>query len=522
MKRYDLYRLVCEQVGGGGNPPGGEGGGSSPPKKSQLRIDPKLVTHRRFIGKPQRPEIGKTERRPVSPRDVFGDLLKKHQEFLDFNLIFYEEIAALLQSFENMTPEEVENALEDFEQMFRDANHHDPEGQMEILRNILMLQNIDANGNGSLGEGFRPWYNVQAGLILVLIGNRLPNSNAYLAFAGAAIQELGYEMMVQTGLLAILDITTGQPIEQQKSIIEQYITDTLGFAQDSPETLAYIVDYVQAYFEHIRQNGEDAPFIYENAPAEGIMSQVLQIFLASQNASTLNQPVAVLLQAAFDGRFNQTLSVYDAATFRRGGRNWTRIRGDVKFTESVARLFRVVFRRGGTAFSWRAFGTALGSTATSFGTGILQILLLEFVLFPLAGFAGFYLGEGGKYLSGLLMNQPELLEYFVRVGLLTPEKDPLTGETTTEWSWNEDLINTLLLQLAEAEAADQVGEEGDLSPSEYEQLVQQIFTEYLGTFNSITDTVLRIGGEIGDFLSDLWNRLKESMNRPGTVFTPYR
>jgi AcrR family transcriptional regulator len=510
MKRYDLYRLVCEQSIPGGNPGGGQGGGGQGGGKRKPG-DLRLLANLPPI-KPTRPEISQDERRPVNPQDIFGELFENHQKYLDLNQIFYDQLAALLESLENLTPEQLEDTLEDFEQILRNGNHFDPEGQMNLLRNLVSLQNIDANGTGSLGEGFDSWFNVRSGMVLLLIGNLIPNTNGLTAFTGAVMQEIGLEMLFQTGLINLLDQVAGQPVEQQKSIIEQYLTDTLGFAQDSPETRAYIVDYVQAYFEHIRQNGEDAPFIYENVPAEGILSQVLQLFIASQNASTLNQPLFVFLQAVRNGAFSNYGSIYDASTFRRGGQNWTRIRSDIKFTDSVRRLFSVIFRRGGTAFTWRALGGALAATAGSFATGFLQILLIELLLTPMAGYAGFYLGELGKKGAEHFMNNPALIEYFVRTGLLIPETDPITGETVTVWKWNEQLFNTIVYSVAQMKAVEASG--GQLSGPEYEQELQRIYTEYLGIFNNLLDSIYQFGGEIGDFLSDLWNTLTSGDSEP--------
>ena len=72
MKRYDLHRLVIEQLIPGGNP--GAGGGSQGGGKGKSG-DLRLVKNIGDVRKPSRPEIGQDDRRPVNPSDIFADLL---------------------------------------------------------------------------------------------------------------------------------------------------------------------------------------------------------------------------------------------------------------------------------------------------------------------------------------------------------------------------------------------------------------------------------------------------------------
>ena len=77
MKRYDLYRLVIEQLIPGGNPGaggGGQGGGQGGGKRRPG--DFRLVKNIGDVRKPSRPEIGQDDRRPVNPSDIFADLLE--------------------------------------------------------------------------------------------------------------------------------------------------------------------------------------------------------------------------------------------------------------------------------------------------------------------------------------------------------------------------------------------------------------------------------------------------------------
>lgn len=479
MKRYDLYRLVSEQFGGGGNPPGGEGGqggegeGSRPPK-SQLRIDPKLVTHRRFIGKPTRPEIGTDDRRPVEPRDIFGDLLDDTTAALDFQNL-------LDQWYEGDDSITVEQLREMFAALL-EGSDDDARSQLEmIFEGMIASRGMEPDENGTIILPDGQTFNLVTAA--VLLGLTIPLSrhpNLFAQFMSCVTFELGIEAAFTWAINNLFDVSE----EDAPDLITNYINDTFGYLDNHPELQEYFATVLlDAYYHHQQYGSLDD---FEPGLLSPDMTHNLFTLMTLQNASTID---SFVVQAAyfFNGQ---------AATGEITPGSW-----DLKLHRSSKRTIRNIF--GGnppTFFEWlkkvrtQGFRAANGWTGARAFLVTLRGFFFSQILVMIAFEAGITFGDLLKNkIATIMNNNPEIVQALIDAGILVSSGDPRTGTDVT-WSWDEDIFVTIIYGIAEAHGMMQPW----LSDEQRQEYVDQMYYDLLSVWVDILDTVYDAG-------SWLWN-----------------
>ena len=433
MKRYDLHRLVFEQFGGGGNPPGGEGGqggegGGSRPRKSQVNIDPKLVTHRRFIGKPTRPEIGQDERRPVNPSDIFANLLEASEEAQSF-----------LDLFDQWMQGDDSIGIEELRELFAALMVDNPNAgfYQTIFDGLIEARGMEPNDEGVVVLPSGQTFNLVAATILLGLTIPLSGSrNTFANFMSAVCFELGFE----AAFTWLINNLANVPPEEAPNLITNYIDDTLGYLENHPELQQYFAEMLTEAYNYLRENGSLEGF--EPSVLSGDTLNNLFFALTLQNAATID---SFVVQAAYffnyrgatgvaPNTWNMALHRGTSTTIRSifAGSNTP------GFMQWLKNLPRLGLSGSGGMVGFRAFMASMG--------GFLVTQLLVMLAFE----AGFTFGEvvvkGG--VASLINSNPAIVQALIDAGILVSDGDPRT-DTDITWSWDRDLFTTYLFFVAD-------------------------------------------------------------------------
>ena len=477
MKRYDLYRLVSEQLGGGGNPPGGEGGegGGSRPPKSQLNIDPKLVTHRRFIGKPTRPEIGTDERRPVNPRDVFGELLKRSEQAQAFLNLFEQ----WLDGDDSISEEEIRERFAAL--MTGNAN---ASFLQTIFDGLIATRGMEPNDEGVVLLPSGQTFNLVAATIL--LGLAIPlssNRNAFSNFMSAVCFELGFE----AGFTWIINELANVPPDEAPDLITNYIDDTMGYLENHPELQEYFVGMLSEAYDYLQENGTLEG--YEPSQLSGDMLSNLFLALTLQNAATID---SFVVQAAYFFNYRGAQGVAP---------NTWNLRIHRGTSASIRSLFAGANTPGFMAWlknlkslGWSGSGGMVGFRAFMASmSGFLVTQILAMVAFE----AGFTFGEtlkGG--IARLFNSNPAIVQALIDAGILVSDGDPRT-DTDITWSWDQDIFTTIIWANSSALV---IASNPELlsDPDALEEAIREAYMDNLQIWIDILNTVYGAG-------SWLWN-----------------
>tara|TARA_Y100000592_G_scaffold91004_1_gene150414 strand:+ start:454 stop:1869 length:1416 start_codon:yes stop_codon:yes gene_type:complete len=412
MKRYDLHRLVIEQLIPGGNP--GAGGGSQGGGKGKSG-DLRLVKNIGDVRKPSRPEIGQDDRRPVNPSDIFADLLANipgsvlvELEVLLSDGNIDDALALLLQ--QGAVSQADIDLIEQHLLNFDPDNFDYPEGS------------IFSDSGGLL-----------TALILTRIFNR--SENGFMFFMNQLAQEAFMEYLFTQGIMNAPEDVFGNPDEYQ-SYIEQFLADWVNTQYISENAAQSIIEF----FELLLTSPGDA-----EVPLPSIGD--LFSFLSFQNYSTLTQP----LMATRLFMLGQNPAGVGGAGSWWVGKNSARIFN--KHGLLGSRGLALWERRWKTWLAKRAAMTGLAGffgSAGTFGSGILLTLVLELAVIPLVAAAGATVGELIKAtLENRINGDPNLWLLMVELGLVRPAGyqygNPENGVVNNEFEYGYGLYTLLSL-----------------------------------------------------------------------------
>jgi hypothetical protein len=405
MKRYDLYRLVCEQSIPGGNPGGGGGGGQGGGKRRPG--DLRLVGDLPKIKISNTPEIGTDERRPVSPKNFVNflqglptEVIMQIEVKLEANDI--EGAIAILAENGALTEVEIdilEQHLTEYEPNWADS----PEGPFAQAGGLLVA------------------------IYVLKILNR--SENDFVFFTGQVLQEAFMEYAFSQGIMNTPEDMFGDP-DANLDVMEQFLEDWVNTTNISEAAADSIYEYFIALANG--EPGAELPLPDWN----DVFS-----FLSFQNFSTLSQPIMVasLLAKDRDPRNIQGWSwwmgknsvdlVPENMLFGKGikgigdyvKRNWSKLL-------SRTRLTRGLLAVGGSGFGLSVRGLALTFT-------------LELLVFPLVAAAGEVTMELFKiHVESVINSNPLWWRWMVQHGFVRPSGyaygNPENGVVTNEFEFD--------------------------------------------------------------------------------------